>query len=129
MRYLEELKKLNLPVDKFAVFGSGSMAIYGIRENGDLDIIVKMDLWNELVKKFEFKKGRDNVLVVGEIEIFRDWFMDEFGGVDKYIDSADIIDGIRFVKLIHIIEWKKKRGNEKDLKDIELIEEFLESKS
>jgi hypothetical protein len=39
MRFLEELKKLNLPNDKFAVFGSGPMAICGFYENHDIDIV------------------------------------------------------------------------------------------
>jgi hypothetical protein len=53
----------------------------------------------------------------------RDWH--EGWGVEKMIKEADIIDGLPFVKLEYLIEWKKFFRREKDLKDIELIEEFL----
>ena len=43
-KQLAELKKLNLPNDKYAVFGSGPLAIYGIRDSEDIDIIVKSEL-------------------------------------------------------------------------------------
>jgi hypothetical protein len=49
---LEELKKLNFPKDKYAVFGSGPLAIRNIRETFDLDVIVKQDLFNELWDKY-----------------------------------------------------------------------------
>ena len=43
MRYLDEVKRLNLPKDKFAIFGSGPIAIRGLREARDIDLIVKKD--------------------------------------------------------------------------------------
>ena len=49
---LKELAKLNLPKDKFVIFGSGPMAIRGIRNSEDLDILVKEDLWKELSNKY-----------------------------------------------------------------------------
>ncbi|MEK6816274.1 MAG: hypothetical protein AABY09_01560 [Nanoarchaeota archaeon] len=55
MNHLKELKNLKLPKDKFAVFGSGSMAIRGLRENKDIDIIVKEGLWKKLSVKYEVK--------------------------------------------------------------------------
>jgi len=53
MKYLNELKKLNLPKGKYALFGSSPMAIRGIKENSDIDIIVKEDLWNFLKQKYK----------------------------------------------------------------------------
>ncbi|MFH1291164.1 MAG: hypothetical protein ABIH79_01240 [archaeon] len=35
-KQLAELKKLNLPKDKFAIFGSGPLAINGIRDTSYL---------------------------------------------------------------------------------------------
>ena len=52
MDHLNELKTLDFPQDKFAIFGSGPMAIRGIRESHDIDIIVKYDLWDELEHKY-----------------------------------------------------------------------------
>lgn len=127
MKYLEELKKLNLPKDKFAVFGSGVLAIHGIRENKDIDLIVKKDLWRDLTKKYPLYKEEDPGFVprirIGNIEIFDNW--PPFKELDTLIDSADIINGIRFVKLEFVLKWKKNFNREKDQNDVKLIEEFL----
>jgi len=48
---LKELRKLNLPEGEFAVFGSGPMAIRGIRPAGDLDLIVTPAVWDFLLKR------------------------------------------------------------------------------
>lgn len=45
MNFLDELQSLKLSTEKFAIFGSGPIAVRGIRESEDLDIIVKQDLW------------------------------------------------------------------------------------
>ncbi len=60
---LEELKKLNFPAENFAIFGSGPMAVRGIRDVNDLDIIVKDSIWAELLKSHtpaEKKPGDKN---------------------------------------------------------------------
>jgi len=122
MRYLEELKKLKLPKNKYAVFGSGPLAIRGLRENKDIDIIVKKDLWNELEKKY--KKNTINSIKVGNIEFYRDWnpWIKE---LDLLINDSNIINGIRYVKIKYVLEWKEKRNEEKDKKDIKLIKSVL----
>ena len=49
---LEELKCLNLPSGEYAIIGSGPMAIRGLREANDIDVVVKKTLWLELLKRF-----------------------------------------------------------------------------
>jgi len=124
MKYLDELEELNLPKNKFAVFGSGSLAIRGLREANDLDIIVKEDLWEELEKKFKVEDQENPVIKVKNIEIYKSW-KPWFDDINELIDKADIIQGLRFVKLDKVLEWKKKMGREKDLKDIKLIKELI----
>mgnify|MGYP001608235276 CR=1 len=60
----------------------------------------------------------------GKIEFWhnwRPWYRDS----SRFINNAEIIDGLPFVKLDYVLEWKKKFGREKDLKDIKTIEKFL----
>ncbi len=125
MKFLDELKTLNLPKDKFAIFGSGPICIRGLREANDLDIIVKEDLWNELIQK---TANRDLIyqvsIKIGNIEIFKNW-LPWFNDVNELIDTAEEINGFPFVRLDYVIEWKTKLGREKDLKDLELIKLFL----
>ncbi len=122
MKFLEEIKKLNLPKDKFAVFGSGPLAIRNIREVRDVDIIVKDDLWVELKKKYPVDS---DLIRIGNIDIFHNW--QTFDDVNELIDDADIFEAIRFVKLKYMISWKEKRGQEKDKTDLELIKDYLKS--
>jgi hypothetical protein len=49
---LEELKKLNLPLGQYAIFGSGILSALNIREASDLDIVVKSDIFEDLWNKY-----------------------------------------------------------------------------
>ena len=66
---------------------------------------------------------KHNANIIGNIEIFNNWL--PFKDINVLIDSADIIEGFRFVKLEYVLEWKKFLGREKDLIDIKLIENYL----
>jgi len=59
---LAELDKLNLPDDQYAITSSGPLAIRGIREANDLDIIVTPKVWTELSKKYTNKKATERLL-------------------------------------------------------------------
>ncbi|PIZ95768.1 MAG: hypothetical protein COX80_03490 [Candidatus Magasanikbacteria bacterium CG_4_10_14_0_2_um_filter_33_14] len=124
-KLLEELKKLNLPVEQYAIFGSGPMAIRSIRESSDLDIVVLDELWQKFVSKYSTKEGNESIIQVGNIEICKDilpWLDD----TEEMIKRSDIIEGLPFLTLEDTINFKTKLGREKDKKDIELIKEYLE---
>jgi hypothetical protein len=119
---LDELKKLNLPPNQYAIYGSGPMGIRKIKEINDLDIVVKNDLYKKLLEKH--KETKLGCLSIGKIEIYpaRNALIDN---PDEVIDRSETIDGYKFITLKDLIDWKRKMGREKDLKDIELIEEYL----
>ncbi len=125
---LEQLKKLNLPRDEFAIFGGGPLGIRGLREIKDLDLIVLPGLWEELAQKYPVEETNFGG------KAYRAHLTDDIEAVSKpgfgfdakeVIEKADVIDGIRFVNLETTIEWKRKMGRKKDLEDIRLIEEYL----
>ena len=118
---LTELKELNLPTSEYAVFGSGPLAIQGIRNSEDIDIIVKPKLWNNLSKKYP--KEKEELIRIGNVEVYKNWFP-WIADVNKLIEDADIFKGIRFVKLKYVLAWKKEFGREKDKKDILLINQY-----
>lgn len=93
--------KLKLPKDKFAIFGSGPLAIRNLRDNKDTDIIVKDNIWSSLIKKYPLEEGR-YYIKIRKIEIFNKWPI--IKNKDKIIDDADIFNGIRFVKLKHVLK-------------------------
>ncbi len=119
-----KLKSLNLPSSEYAVFGSGPMAIRDLKEPGDLDVIVKQELWKHLESKYGITKEPNYLCVrIGEIDFFESWSPPY--DIEKLINEADVIDGLRYVKLKTVYEWKKIRNKDKDKKDIEIIENYL----
>ena len=125
-KMLLELDKLDLPRDKYAIFGSAPLAAHGIRDVDDLDIIVKPELWQELEKKYP--KLNEKEIKIGNIEIFNSW-KPWFDDVNKLIDDSEIIDGYRFVKLKYVLGWKRTFGREKDQKDVKKIEDYMSNLS
>jgi len=45
---IEKVKSLGLPQDSYVIFGSGPMALAGIREVNDIDMYVTLDVWNQI---------------------------------------------------------------------------------
>lgn len=126
------LKKLNLPTDQFVVVGSGSLSVRGIRESLDLDVIVTQSLWGEMTKKYLVRInsfGAEDLDLENEIEILNP-VQSIFGNsgiipVEQIFEKADLFDGIKFINLDHLSKIKLKLNREKDLKDIELINQYL----
>lgn len=129
--FLKKLKDLNLPKGKFAIFGSGPIGIRGLREIGDLDVIVTEDIFNDFIKRPDFKldkkKSGNEYLEKDSIEFYKNWHPGDWD-INKLIQEAEIIDDLPFVRLEEVLKWKKLKGRDKDIKDIELIEEFLNKK-
>lgn len=127
---LELLNKLSLPEDQFVIVGSGPLGVRNIRECRDLDVLVTDKLWIELAKKYPVKKehGIDKIEVAEGIEMlskgsaFRD---PSIASIDEIIRTADLIEGIRYINLELLKKFKQKMAREKDLKDIELIKDYL----
>ena len=124
----KKVKELNLPIGRYALFGSAPMAARGLKEADDIDIIASEDLWNEFSQKEEWCKGMSNCgseyLANGQIEFYKNWRPGDWD-TDELIKTAEIIGGLPFVSLENVVKWKKVYGREKDLRDIEIIEEFL----
>lgn len=132
--YLKELDKLDLPKSQYAIFGSGPLAIRGLRDSDDLDIIVKTKLWNYLKSKYKQDKvqikGKNYLIIkIGKVEVGNSWGPYFGNMIDKLIGQAEIIDGYPFIKLEYVLEWKKKSGREKDKVDIRLINDFLKNET
>ena len=114
---------LNLPDKQYAIFGSGPMAVRGLRQAHDLDLLIKKDLWDELAKIYPLDE-KGVALRAGHIELFSHW-EPWFKDTDQLIETAEVIDGLPFVRLEYVLEWKKQMGREKDKQDVVLIEKYL----
>lgn len=132
MNIFEEVKKLELPLGQYIVLGSGILGALGIRDIGDVDLLVsplifeklKTDGWEyeevEIEGRVREKLSRDFV------EIYKDFW---YGGKSQFsmdmISEAEIIDGVPFLSLLKLREIKEAMSREKDKRDILLIDEYL----
>ncbi|PIZ55932.1 hypothetical protein COY23_03855 [bacterium (Candidatus Torokbacteria) CG_4_10_14_0_2_um_filter_35_8] len=130
--FLNQLKKLNLPKGKYAIFGSGPLGIRNIRDAHDLDLIVGEELFNKYkgMPCWEFKSferdGRYVEMIENSgIEFYKNWGPGNWD-TRKLINEAEFIDNLPFVRLEEVKKWKKISGREKDLKDVKLIEKYLQ---
>lgn len=118
------VSELNLPQGAYAIFGSGPLAVRGLREPKNIDIVVTTELFNEMSVDPHWKLGKvrdgHRSLTQGEIGLFDTWAP---GSWDVYelIHNAEMIDGLPYVRLESVVEWKTLRNSPKDIHDIELI--------
>ena len=122
LEYCKKVKQMNLPFGKYAILGSGPLAIRGIRDSKDIDLIVTQDIfevyknkpgWN--IKHFYEK----DFLEKDGIELWNKIGPGEWN-IEKLIKKAEIIDGLPIVNLKDFIKWKQSAGREKDMIDVEL---------
>lgn len=126
---IDKIKDLGLPTKDFAIFGSGPMMIHGLKELiHDIDIVARGEAW-EMIQRL----GNVEIAELGDkrvtffnkrIEAFNGW---KPGGMDRdmLIDEAEIIDGLPWVHIEHVLEYKKILNREKDQDDIEKLEHYL----
>jgi len=124
----EKVKEMNLPIGQYAIFGSGPMGVRGLKICEDADLIVSKELWDKYKSDPGWKLktaacGTDG-LCNGLVEFYYIWKPGEWDA-DQLIADAEMIDGLPFVKLKYVLEWKKIYNREKDLKDIKIIENYL----
>jgi hypothetical protein len=133
MNIIQEVKKLNLSIGQYAVIGSGPMAVRDIRQANDIDFIVTQELYDKLVasgwQKEHFEgKGGPWGISHGVFEANTSWSVNDYHpDPQQLINDADVIDGVAFIRLEDVVQWKKACAREKDLKDIELIKTYLAS--
>ena len=116
---LQQVKALSLPQGDYAIFGSGPLLVRGIIDTvNDIDIICRGAAWEkgkaigELVHLDEYDV--DIVAIDdGLITLGRSWGIGALD-VQQLIDSAEEIDGLPFVLLRYVVEYKEIADRPKD---------------
>lgn len=129
MNIVEEVKKLNLPVGQYVVVGSAAMDMRGIRASHDINIAVLPAIFAHLRESGNWQmtemEGRVH-LMFGAYEILSDVRIRGYEStIPDLIRTAEIIDGVPFVDLIELRNYKHARGSQKDQDDIVLINDYL----
>ena len=130
--FADKVKVLNLPLDQIIVIGSGILDQLGIRPASDIDLAASSDLMKKLseesgdwLKKLDDNQRCEFVKEDGSAEVWDGWDFDgQTVSYDDLLDYAVEYDGVRFVDLEFLRKWKSWRGREKDVRDVELIDEW-----
>ena len=127
---IDEVNVLQLPIGKYAVISGGSLSVRGIREHGDVDVVVTADLYEQLKNDGSWeeveKRPGSFGLQKGNYEVLPD-FTNAIGcalTVEEVIENADVIEGVPFMSLDDVVKLKEAMGREKDMRDLELIREY-----
>jgi hypothetical protein len=124
--YFEAVRALKLPRGDFAVFGSGPLIVRGLIEgSNDLDVLCRGDAWQMVQKIGNVTYLEEYEVTVASICNERVTFGTEWGignpDVNALIDEAEIIEGLPFVRLSHVIRYKLERASAKDMQHIEIL--------
>lgn len=123
------LRSLDLPTGDYAVFGSGPMIVRGVIEpTNDLDVVSRGAAWAAALKLGQLVDLPELDITVatffdGAITVGTEWAIGDFD-VDQLIDTADVIDGIPFVRLEHVVAYKQIARRDKDLEHLERLAEY-----
>lgn len=115
------LEKINFDKIGYWVLAGSAMVLHGIRpETHDIDLGCSKALADELEMRGYPSKvmpdGTRRIAYAEDVEIFEEWIF----------DKVILVDGIPVISLDGLLEMKQSLGREKDLRDIALIEEFLQ---
>ncbi len=110
------------PKDYWLITG-GAMVFYGIREEtGDIDLGCTRELADQLesqgFRTTVMSDGTRRIQMGNDVEIFEEWLY----------DKVELVEEIPVISIPGLIEMKRSIGREKDMRDIRLIEEFINNR-
>jgi len=127
------LNRYSLNPGNCIVVGSGILNALKLKISKDIDITVKQETYNKLLKLSEFKVEKMyglEILKSGNLEIGTSLnlapsnYSYEF---DELFQNSIILDNVRYLTLEFLLKIKKEWNRDKDRKDIEIIEKYLQS--
>jgi len=123
------LRSLDMPEGDYAVFGSGPLIVRGIIEPAnDLDVVSRGAAWSTAVERGQLVDLSEHGVTIasvfdGAITVGTEWAIGRFD-IDSLIDTAEVIDGLPFVRLEHVVAYKRLAGRLKDLEHLRLLAEY-----
>lgn len=138
MDIIQEVRKLDFPVGKYVVVGSGPLAVRGLKEARDIDIVVTEDLfercisdgWDILPWTYPEKIGQ-SYLRRGIVELYLDVNCGDMNStIAELIGRAELIDDVPFITVSDMIRFKRAYlcNNPKHERDILVAERYLKER-
>ncbi len=112
------LKNMELPLSEYWITSGAGLVIHGVKETtNDIDLGCTTNLVELFLKKgCKYKVEKDNSRIIqinDTIEILENWFVDELP-----------VGSLESIK-----KQKAQLGREKDIKDIKLIDDYINNRS
>lgn len=128
------LEELALNPDDFVVHGSGPMLAHGLRDIEELDVIARGSAWRKAIRLGTPTVGTISGAPMyefagGLIHVSRHWFLppaDNDQGVDRLIETSQLLDGLRFAPLAAVLAYKQQLNRAKDVEDIKRLTRTLD---
>ena len=123
---IAKIRALELPTQQYVVVVGASMAVRGLRDTADIDLVVTPELFERLAALGWVRKLRPNGLsglrfecVEAYLEVNTPSCAPDMAWL---VAHAEIQHGIPLVDLDTLLSWKRGYGRDKDAYDIELLE-------
>ena len=126
---LAALDALKIDPDEYLITGGAVLAVHGIRDCHDLDVVCSDKLATELREGFPDALVR-NFSVCESMFLNNIEFMFNFKAenrpwsTEQQIAEADMIDGRRYQTLERVKFFKRRQSRPKDIEDIKIIEAY-----
>ncbi len=123
------LRSLDLPAGDYAVFGSGPLIVRGVIEPAnDLDVVSRGAAWAAALKLGQLVDLPKHGVTIttffdGALTVGTEWAFGDFD-IDELIDTAEMIDGIPFVRLEHVVAYKQIARRAKDVEHLERLADY-----
>ena len=115
--YKAKLDSLNLDKSKYCIISGGVMLFYGLKETtADIDIRVKPDYFEEMKKKFIFKKSNKYPNLY-ELDPLIEVKVQDFNSKD-----IRMVDGYPTESLELTLKWMLEHNRPKDQEKIKIIQ-------
>lgn len=118
---------LGLDPADFALAGSGPLFARGwIDDPGDLDVVARGQAWHTVTGLgpvwVKATTGVRRVRLFGDrVEVFNGWFPFRGWVADRLINEADLLHGVRCIRLDVVVATKEMLGRPRDLEHLRII--------
>jgi len=127
---INKLISLRLPEGSYMVMGSGILDVLDIRRAVDVDLVVSEEVYVYLWEDGWNERVASNGAVGIERDVFQAYAKWDDEGTIKTLNEllvdAEWVNGVAYNSLAKLTLYKVRRGREKDLADLELINKYLE---
>lgn len=127
---LDLLRATDLGAGDHAVFGSGPLLIRNIIPTvNDIDIVARGEAWRLAAVAGELVHLPEHDITIaslhsGRLTVGTSWAIGDVD-IDDAIETADQIEGIPWVRLDLVAEYKRVAGRSKDIEHLRLLERWL----